>query len=216
MSGLFGSLGDDPRMLRQALKSRYNAARINLLLMIIFTVVNITTLILSAGGYFLFSAAVPYLLVFVGMLLCGMFPDEMYSEDVTPDMFQDKSLFAGAMVIAALIVVIYLLLWFFSRKGRVAFLITAFVLFAVDTVVLVLFGGLMANFFMDLLFHIWLLVMLGMGIKAHKRLAALPKEEVIVEAEYTDISEEYEYEDEDCGEEIQGEIEAPETEESDE
>lgn len=191
MAGLFGNLGEDPRMMRQALKSRYSAARLNLLLMIIFTTVNIITLVVNAGGYFLFSAAIPYLLVFVGMLLCGKFPMEMYSEKIDPNMFQDHSLFVGALIIAILVLIIYLLLWFFSRKGKVAFMIAALIFFAVDTVVLLIFGGLMANFFMDLLFHIWLIVILVMGINAHKKLATLPKEDLPIEAEFEDITDEY-------------------------
>ncbi len=210
MSGLYANLGNDPAMMRHALKNRYSAARLNLLLMIIFTTVNIITLIVNAGGYFLFSAAVPYLCVFAGMLLCGMFPKEMYSEEVTPDMFQDKGVFVGALIIAILIMAIYLLLWIFSKNGKVAFMMTALVLFAIDTVALLVFAGWMANFFMDLLFHIWLIVILSMGISAQKKLAALPKEELPIEAEFTDITDEAECEDYTEGnDEIQGEIEAP-------
>lgn len=199
MSGLFGNMGDDPRLMRHALKSRYSAARINLLLMIIFTVVNMITLIINTGGYFLFSAAAPYLLVFAGMLLTGMFPAEMYGDTVTSDMFVDKSVFYGALSISLLIMVIYLLLWIFSKNGKVAFMLTAFVLFAVDTVVLIIFAGWMGNFFLDLLLHIWLLVMLWMGINANKQLAKMPKEDVLIEGEFTDISEEeYENYEESC------------------
>ena len=78
MSNLFGNLSSDPRMQRQALISRYSAARTNLLLMIDFSLVNILMLATNSGMYFLFSASIPYFITDIGMTLCGKYPEEFY------------------------------------------------------------------------------------------------------------------------------------------
>ena len=73
---LYNNVALDPRLERQALKNKYNAARMNLIGVVIFTIINIVMTASGAGGYFLFSASVPYLITTIGMLLCGMLPEE--------------------------------------------------------------------------------------------------------------------------------------------
>ena len=118
--------------------------------------------------------------------------------------FLDDSLFVASIVIAVLILAIYLLCWLFSKKGKVIWLKIALVLFGIDTVVLVLSAGLSA--LVDLGFHIWILYILYSGIKAHKALKDMPKEEFI-EGEFTELPAD------DAGEEVTESpemIEAPE------
>ena len=69
---------------RQRLEQKYNSARINLALVVAFTLVNLVLLAVNADTYFLFSAYVPYLITSVGMLICGKYPAEFYEgmEDV--------------------------------------------------------------------------------------------------------------------------------------
>ena len=45
------------------LESKYNKSIANLLLVVIFTVINIVLLVLNANSYFLFSAFIPYFAV---------------------------------------------------------------------------------------------------------------------------------------------------------
>ena len=116
MSSLFGNFTDDPKIQRQALASRYSAARMNLLLFIIFSAVN--TVLLAAGTnlYFLFSASIPYLIVKIAKLYCGLLPAEYYGEEYAEMVFADKSFFAVSIVIAFLVLAIYFICWLFSKK----------------------------------------------------------------------------------------------------
>ena len=65
---------------RQRLEQKYNSARMNLALVVAFTLVNLVLLAVNADTYFLFSAYVPYLITSVGMLICGKYPPEYYEE----------------------------------------------------------------------------------------------------------------------------------------
>lgn len=189
MPKLFGNISDDPRMQKQALISRYSAARMNLLLMIVFSAVNILSLATGMGSYFLFSASIPYMIVSIGMLFCGMYPSEVYENmgDVT---FLDRSLFVICLIIAILIMAIYFLCWMFSKKKKVIWLKIALVMLGIDTVFLFLNGGFSA--IIDLIFHGWVIVILIMGIKAHKTLSNMPKESEFIEADFTELPSEEE------------------------
>ena len=111
MSQFFGNMSNDPRVERQALVSKYSAARSNLLLIVVFTALNLLLLATNSGTYFLFSASVPYLIGDLGMFLCGRYPDELY-EGLEGMFFLDTSFFVIMMVIAFLILALYMLCWF--------------------------------------------------------------------------------------------------------
>lgn len=184
MSNLFGNYANDPKMQRQLLTSRYSAARSNLLFMILFSVVNILMLASNSGMYFLFSASVTYLLTDLGMALCGMYPDEYY-EGIEGIFFLDKAVFVVLLIISLLILAIYMLCWIFSKKNRCGFLIAALVLFSIDTVIMLLNYGFSS--IIDLVFHIWMIVILSMGISAHYKLKKLPAEDEMIEGEFTEL-----------------------------
>ena len=185
MSQLFGNLSNDPRMERQALASKYSAARSNLLLVVVFTALNLLLLATNSGTYFLFSASVPYLIGDLGMFLCGRYPEEYY-EGLEGMFFLDTSFFVIMMVIAFLILALYMLCWFFSKKNNVKWLIVSLVLFSIDTLVMFLAYGLAADMIVNVIFHVWVIVILAMGIKAHYKLKSLPQDDVI-EAEFSEI-----------------------------
>lgn len=186
MSNLFNGNAADPRMEKQMLQSRYSAARMNLLGMVIFSLFNILMLATNSGTYFLFSASVPYLLTDIGMFFCGRYPDEVYTGEFEGMLFAKQSLFWAMIVISIIILGVYTLCWFLSRNNNVKPLKAALVLFCIDTGILVLNGGLSA--IVDLAFHVWVIVILVMGIKAHKKLQELPDEPI--EVEFTDLDEE--------------------------
>ena len=194
MSNLFGNFNDDPRIQRQALASKYSAARSNLLLLVIFSAINLIMMATGAGTYFLFSASVPYLITDLGMFFCGMYPEEAY-EGFEGMYFLDKSFFFIMLAISALILVIYFLCWLFSKNGKVKWLKVALVLFSIDTLVMFAYYGLSISMIVDIIFHVWVIVIMVMGIKAHKQLKEMPEEEVMIEAEYRELptgGEEYE------------------------
>lgn len=188
--GLFGNRNENeaqPLAQRQQLLNRYSSARHNILLVLIFTTINIVLLVANSDSYFLFSAYIPYLVVTYGMLFCGRFPAEYY-EDLLDYGFEflDTGYFVGTLIVAVVICVFYLICWLFSDKNRVGWMITALVLFSIDTLMMVL-GGLSIDSALDVLFHGWVIVSLSMGIAAHFKLKKLPDEEPAPEIPNMDI-----------------------------
>lgn len=167
---------------RQALEMKYNAARANLLLVVAFTIINIILVLTGANTYFLFSASVPYYIVFIGSLLCGKLPAEYYEgTGLTEADFFPSSVLTVMVVIAAVILALYVLAWLLSRKNKVGWLIFALVLFALDSVMMFLFSGISVDTIFDVLFHAWVIYYLVVGIRASKRLKLLPVEAPILE-----------------------------------
>jgi len=158
---------------REYLERQRANGRNNLLLVVIFTVINLVLLLTDSGTYFLFSASVPYYFTALGM---GM--------DLGAGI-EGIGVFTGtALVISALILIAYLLCWIFSKK-RIGWIIAALVLFIVDSVLLIVMGlamDLLTDSIMDLVFHAWVVVSLCQVLSADKKLKALPPEEIAEEA----------------------------------
>ncbi|MBP3391602.1 MAG: hypothetical protein J6L76_02300 [Clostridia bacterium] len=164
---------------RQMLEGKYRNSRNNILLVVIFTAVNILLLVAESNTYFLFSAFIPYILVDFGRLVCGMYPAEFYEPGVEP---LSKGVFAMLLIIAIVILAVYLLCWIFSKKNKVGWLITALALFAVDTLCMFLLGGIQVEQILDIVFHVWVVVSLAIGIHAHFKLKKIPEQVIEVEA----------------------------------
>lgn len=163
---------------RTLLQNKYNAARHNLLIVLAFTLVNILLMALDANSYFLFSAYIPYWIVGLGMLMCGMFPAEYYELYYGDIEFLDQSVFAVLLAIALVLTSLYLLCWIFSKKNRVGWLIFALVWFGIDSAFLLLMmGDGFADFIMDIVFHAWVIVSLVNGIRSYYKLKNMPEDE---------------------------------------
>ena len=194
MFDFFKNYKDDPKMYRAMLYTRYSAARMNLLLVVIFSVLNIITLMMGTGQL-LFTAAIPYKIVEVGRVFCGFCSDEYYKQTGITPLF-DKPLIALFIAIALLIITLVLLCWLFSkRRGAEKWLGFALALMSADTMVAFLFGN-PSTMLVDIIFHLLIIVLLFSGIGAYKKLRTLPRddepEEEYTEEEYTE--EEYEEE----------------------
>lgn len=187
MSNLFGNIGNSPKMNRQTLESRFSAARSNLLIMIAFTAINLVMLATNSGYYFLFSASIPYIIVDISMFICGMYPEEFYIGDFEGMAYVDKSFFTVILVIAFIILAAYLVCWIFSKKNKVGWIIAALVMFSMDTLVMLGYYGIDFSMIVDIAFHIWVIVILSMGISAHYKLKKLPAEETLIEGEFTEL-----------------------------
>ena len=147
---------------RAAAKQRYDSARVNLLIMAVFTIVNVVLLLVGSDTFFLFSATIPYFAAAEGLLL----------QILGADLLSQLLCFG----IAALCILAYLLFWFFSGK-RPAFLIAATVLFALDTVYMLyvyLSANLLADSIIDVVFHALVLGYLILGIVNGFKLKKLP------------------------------------------
>lgn len=145
---------------REQLEQKYKSARMNLLLIIILTVVNVVLLLVGSDTMLLFSISVPYYAVVMGYFM------------------GDQVMLITGCVIAAIMLAVYLLCWIFSKK-RAGWMIAALVLFIIDTLVM----GLMylsageVSGIMDVLIHAWVLYYLIVGVITASKLKKLPAEE---------------------------------------
>ena len=160
---------------RQMAEGRYKSARLDLLIVIIFTVFNIVMLFTGSETMMLFSATIPYYAVaiayFTNLQLGGL-----------------EWFVTGSLIFAFVILAMYLVCWFFSKK-RNGWLIAALVLFCLDTVATVfLYLGALGEGIMDFLIHGIVIWYLAMGVKAGKQLKTLPED--VVEAEGGVVTEE--------------------------
>ena len=177
---------DQPISQRQRLEGNYSAARKNILLVLLFTTINLILVVAKSQTYFLFSAFIPYALATYGMFLCGKYPAEYYTEfgEFEP---LGTPVLVIALVVCVVICVLYLLCWLFSDKKRVGWLIAALVMFATDSL-LMLLNGIGLDSIMDVIFHAWVIISLSMGVSAHYKLKKLPPEEESVLTEEADSS----------------------------
>ena len=169
--------------LRSYYESKYATSRANLLLTAVFTVINLILLITNSNTYFLFSAFIPYYITSLGMLLCGRYPEEYYTDGLEDIIFINDSFFAVALTVAVVMVLFYLLAWLLSKKRRVGWLILSLVFFSLDTILMLLLNGIALDWIMDILFHGYVIYFLIMGINAHFKLKKLPLEEETATAE---------------------------------
>lgn len=155
---------------RQLAENKFKAARGNLLLMIVFTLLNVVLLFTGSDYMLLFSATIPYYAVIFGVL----------SENAVFLTF--------TVVVAAVALLFYLLCWIFSKK-RYGWMIAALVLFLMDTLAMVGMFLLAEepSGFLDLVFHAWVLYYLFIGVTNGRKLKEMPEE--VVDAEVVNPQE---------------------------
>lgn len=151
-------------------EQKYKTARINLLLMIGLTVVNLILLFTGSDMMMLFSATIPYLAaIYATMPIFEIF-------------------FPFLMGLAVVTLLLYLACWFFSKKHP-AWMIVALVMFAIDTLAMI---GLYwaagdATGIMDIVIHAWVLYYLIIGVVNGLKLRKQAKQpEPPAEAPYYD------------------------------
>lgn len=159
---------------REKYEQKYKISRGNLLLVVVFTAINLLLLATNSNTYFLFSAFIPYCITATGMLLCGRFPDEFYTDGVENMAFFSDSLFVAFLLISIGITLLYLLAWFMSSKNRVGWMIFSLVFFGLDTIGMLLINGISTEEIFDILFHAWVIYYLVIGITSHYKLKKLP------------------------------------------
>ena len=143
---------------REALERSYKNSRGNLLLVVIFTVINAILAFAGSSSYFLLSAYLPYYSVIFGLVITGRL-------DADADFQIDEKYLVYFVGFAVLVLGLYLLFWLFSKK-HYGWLIPALVFFALDTLFLLRdsFGGFDFSLLMDVVFHVWVLISLALGI----------------------------------------------------
>lgn len=178
MGKLFGNVEPVVMTERQKLERRYKSSLSSLLLITVFSGVNLVLLLTNSDSYFLFSAYIPYLLGDYAMFFGGRYPAEYYAD--VPDIeFFGTEIFAVFVAAAVLFVLFYLVCFLFARKKKAVWLIFALSLFVIDTIVMFVVVGLSVDMIMDIIFHVWAIVSLALGIAAYLKLKKLPEEEEI-------------------------------------
>ena len=137
--------------------NKYGIARSNLLLVILFTLINSVISFAHGNFYFLFSASIPYYVASFSAAWAYS-PEDIGLE---PAANPTAILVIGA-VIAAVLLVPYLLCWIFSKK-HYGWMIAALVLFSLDSVWLLL--NFHISLILDILFHAYVLYYLIMGVR---------------------------------------------------
>lgn len=173
---------------REKLTNKYQSARHNILLVVVFTLINIILLVTNSNTYFLFSASIPYVIVDLGMALCGKYPAEYYAYGLEGVEFLNDTFFVITLVVAAVFLLLYLLSWIFCKKPRVGWMIFALVFFIIDTVGMLLLVGISMDMILDIVFHGWVIVSLCGGVSAYFKLKKLPEEAEAI-AEVTEAAE---------------------------
>lgn len=138
-------------------QNQIKTARNNLLVVVLFTVLNMVLLLIGSNRYFLFSATIPYYLTYFGYMF---------------DYFTVGTYALTGLVMAVIPLLGLALCWFMSKKDN-RWLTAAAVIFGIDAaamVAMLLWAGDLSGSFLDILFHGWVLVTLIAGIKAADRL----------------------------------------------
>ena len=176
MAKLFSNKNTQQLSQNEMLANKYLRARHNILLVVIFTLVNIILLVTNSNTYFLFSATIPYYLADLGMLLCGKYPEEYYMglEGIA---FLNDGFLVFMLAIAAVILLLYLFSWIFCKKPRVGWMIFALVFFVLDTLGMLWLMGISSDAIIDIVFHGWVIISLTSGIVSYFKLKKLPEEE---------------------------------------
>ena len=166
---------------RTLLENKYHTSRHNLLIVIVFTLINLVLLVTGGNSYFLFSAFLPYYMVDLGMYLCGKYPAEFYAFEGANPEFMDITVLYIVLAIAIVVLSVYLLCWILSKKNRVGWLIFALVWFGIDSIMMLLMAGsAIADYIIDIVFHAWVIISLANGIRSYYKLKKLPEEEIEV------------------------------------
>ena len=130
------------------LATQFVLARANLVIVIGFTVINFALVLFDTGFYFLFSAIMPIIFIFA-------YPP-----------------------LAIGILVAFFLCWLFAERLRVL-LLAAFVLFVIDFLFLILLIGEygFADFWLDVAFHVWITIIMLLGVIAFFKLRGISRED---------------------------------------
>lgn len=159
---------------REELQRKYNNSRAELLVVLIFTVVNLFA-VSFADRYFLFAATIPMLLPLfsVGITADPELMTEMglMAEDATV-------LLIVGLVVGLILTLPYLFCWIFSKK-RVGWMVAALVFFGIDCLFLLVTFDL--SMIPDILIHAWVMFYLITGVINGFKLKKMPEEEPLPE-----------------------------------
>lgn len=166
---------------RELLNQQYVASRNNLLLVIVFTVINCVLALTGQDTYFLFSAFIPYFVILSGMTYSGKMPEDFYLETFGESsenwtLFND-GFFALMIAIGVIGIALYFLAWLLSKNHKVGWMIFALIFFSADTLATFLLAGIDLSMIVNYIFHAWVIFELARGIYVHykwKNMSSVP------------------------------------------
>ncbi|MDR0273728.1 MAG: hypothetical protein LBI27_10515 [Clostridiales bacterium] len=159
---------DSGEIARQAVK--FKTARANLLLVVVFTTINVFLAFSEAGVYLLFSAMIPLLILELA---------QIFAFELGNDIFTVFGLVGALIAIGA-----YLLCWALSKNAKF-FMVIALIFFSIETLVFAVFfflglagGGFEGSMIIEIAFHGWILYYLVTGTLAWLKLRHTSPEEI--------------------------------------
>ena len=154
---------------RAHLQQQLSIARRTLVGVVVMTVINLVLLLTNGDMYLVFSASVPYYLTFLGKMI-----DNGFGE-----MVKNGTYTATGLVLSLVILAVYLLPWFLSKKKGSWLYVGAGLLcldlLALIAVSILLFESITGTM-VDILIHIVAIVQIGKGAGAYKKLKEQPPE----------------------------------------
>lgn len=166
------------QLTRESHVNRYKSARTDLLIIIIFTVLNIALFLFKSDTIMLFSASVPYIAVVIGFLFSGGAIDDIYIEFGTET----------GITVAFVILALYFACWLKSKKNH-KWLTVAALLFITDTIVtLIIYHGKHFENIIDIIVHFIAAYFLCFGAESGRILQKMSAEPIKADgsAEYAD------------------------------
>lgn len=168
---------------REIAEQKFASSRYNLLLVIALTALNLILYLTNSDSMLLFSATIPYVSFGIG--------SEMLASGLGS---VGDTLGVVLICIAIGVLALYFVCWLLSKK-HYGWMITALVIFSLDTLFLVamyLVAGDSSGI-VDFAIHIWVLYYLISGVRNGHKLKTLPEELPPLQEDIeTDVSEETE------------------------
>lgn len=171
------------------LTRRAQSARMDIIVVVLFTVVNIALMLFGSLTYFLFSVSLPYYFCYFMSLYTGRMPKEIYGSEWDGFQFLPDGLFWLAVVVSVVVLAMYAVCFFASQNKKknedgsvtvsysMGWLIAALALFTIDTLIYIIMMAVLIGFQMsmliDLAIHIYVIVTLVMGVISAYKLKKL-------------------------------------------
>lgn len=180
---------------RQMLESKITLARNELLWVFALTMINIVMLAFGGDLYMIFSITIPFAVVDLGMMFCGKYPPEYYTEEFADMEFLPENAFWVFFVIGVILTGLLLLAYFLSKK-KIGWLAFGLAFVCVDLVFNLVYYVFSFQTVIDVVFHVIMIVSIERGLNAHGKLKKLPVEDYSVSEQqeseqsapaYTDI-----------------------------
>lgn len=150
---------------KELAERQFLSSRLTVLLICVFTAINIILALTGSDSYFLFSASIPYYAVILSYI--GVAAGEL-----------PMGVLIVAIAFAVVVIAAYLLCFIFGKK-HFGWLIAALILFSLDTIyfIYIIISAFDASMIIDIVFHLYVIYSLVMSVVNFFRLKNTAEEE---------------------------------------